>query len=259
MEIDLENSWEGMFENIIDVLPKIGVFLLILLVGWIIAKVLEKVTNAILERVGFDRAVERGGVGRSLERSRYDASDIVAKIVYLALILVTLVVAFNVFGPNPVTDLLSSVIAWLPRLLVAVVLIVIAAFIANMVRELLSATLSAMSFGGFLAMAAYAFIIGLGIIAALAQIGVATAVTLPILIFLLATVGGVIVVGVGGGMVRPMQSRWDRWLTGAEAEAKAATPLRAATTEQERMERDRMERERMERQTGTTLPPAAGM
>jgi hypothetical protein len=60
------------------------------------------------------------------------------------------------------------------------------------------------------------FVIALGVIAALNQIGVATAVTTPVLIAVLATVGGVIVVGMGGGMIRPMQRRWERWLDRAE-------------------------------------------
>jgi hypothetical protein len=62
------------------------------------------------------------------------------------------------------------------------------------------------------------FVLALGVIAALNQIGVATTVTAPVLIAVLATVGGVIVVGVGGGMVRPMQQRWERWLNRAEEE-----------------------------------------
>jgi hypothetical protein len=43
-------------------------FLIILLIGWLIAKAVRKGVNAILERVGFDRAV-RGGVGRALAQS----------------------------------------------------------------------------------------------------------------------------------------------------------------------------------------------
>jgi len=228
--MDLRDSWNEMWSSVINVLPKIGLFLLILLVGWLIAKVVAKATNAILERVGFDRAVERGGVRDALRQSRFDASDIVAKIVYFALILVTLVTAFNVFGDNAISDMLAAVIAWLPRLLVGIILVVLAAFLANLVRELLIATLSALSFGRILATAAYFFILGLGMIAALAQIGVATAVTAPILIFLLATIGGVIVVGVGGGLVRPMQARWERWLSRAETETSMARTRNAPTT-----------------------------
>ncbi|MET8837069.1 hypothetical protein ABZV78_24575, partial [Micromonospora sp. NPDC004540] len=72
------------------------------------------------------------------------------------------------------------------------------------------------------------FILGLGVIAALNQIGVATTVTTPVLIAVLATVAGILIVGVGGGLVRPMQGRWENWLTRAEQESQAiATHARA--------------------------------
>jgi len=76
-------------------------FLVILIVGWIVAKTLLKVVNGILEKVGFDNAVEKGGVKTALQRSHYDASDVVAKLAYYAVLLFTLQLAFGVFGPNP--------------------------------------------------------------------------------------------------------------------------------------------------------------
>ena len=50
-----------------------------------------------------------------------------------------------------------------------------------------------------------------GIIAALGKINIATTVTTPVLVTVLATIGGVIVVGFGGGLIKPAQQRWDGW------------------------------------------------
>ncbi|MBM0275954.1 mechanosensitive ion channel family protein [Micromonospora tarensis] len=201
-------------------LPKAVAFLAILVAGWLIAKAVLKIVEKILERVGFDRAVERGGVRRALSRSRYDASDIVAKLVYYAVLLFTLQLAFGIWGPNPISDLLGAVISWLPRAFVAIVIIVVAAAIASAVKDIISGALGGLSYGPVLATIASVFILGLGVIAALNQIGVATAVTTPVLIAVLATVGGILVVGVGGGLIRPMQSRWEGWLTRAEQESR---------------------------------------
>ncbi len=205
--------------NVLGFVPKLVAFLIILLIGWIVARVLQRVTNAVLERVGFDRAVERGGVGAALARSDYDASDIVAKVVYYAIWLIALQLAFGVFGPNPISDLLSQLVAWLPRLVVAIIVIVIASAIAKAVKDLITAALGGLSYGKLLANIASIFILGLGVIAALNQVGIATAVTTPVLVAVLATIAGILVVGVGGGLVRPMQQRWEQWLTAAEAEA----------------------------------------
>jgi ABC-type multidrug transport system fused ATPase/permease subunit len=199
--------------------PRLIGFLLILVVGIILARLIAKAIGKLLERVGFDRAVERGGVKRALERSKLDASDVVEKLVYYTLLLFVLQLAFSVFGPNPVSDLIERVIAFLPGLIVAIVIVVVAAAIAAVVKSVIESTLGGLSYGKVLAGIASAFILFLGITAALEQVGVATAITTPVLIAILATIGGVIVVGVGGGLVRPMQQRWESYLSKAEAEA----------------------------------------
>jgi hypothetical protein len=212
--VDWQGGVSDAWSNVATFVPKLLFFAVILVIGLLLANVLAKVTNGILERVGFDRAVERGGVKQALEKSKYDASDIVAKIVKYAIVLFTLVIAFNVFGPNPISNLLQDVIAFLPQLIVAIVIVVVAAAVARMV----SGVLGGLSYGNVIANIASVFILFLGIVAALNQVGVATTVTTPVLITVLATIGGVIVVGAGGGLVRPMQSRWERWLTSAERE-----------------------------------------
>jgi hypothetical protein len=216
--VNLTESFNDALRAVITFGPKLAVFLVILLIGWLIAKAVRKLVDVALERVGFDRAVERGGVKRALEQSKYDASGLIATLVYYAVLLITLQFAFGVFGPNPVSDLLAQIVGWLPRAIVAIVIVVVAAAVANALRELVGSALGGLSYGQLVARIVQVFILALGVIAALNQIGVATTVTTPVLIAVLATVGGVIVVGVGGGMVRPMQQRWERWLNRAEEE-----------------------------------------
>lgn len=215
----MRNALDNALSTVAVFLPKLIAFLLILIIGLLVAKVIAKAINAVLERVGFDRAVERGGVKRALESSKYDASDIVGKLVYYALVLFVLQMAFGVFGPNPISDLLTRVITFLPALVVAIVIVIIAAAIAAAVKTLIEGTLGGLSYGKALANIASIFILFLGIIAALNQVGIATTVTTPVLVAILATIGGVIVVGVGGGLIKPMQQRWEGYLLTAEAEA----------------------------------------
>jgi mechanosensitive ion channel-like protein len=216
--VNITESFNDALRAVITFLPKFAVFLVILLIGWLIAKALRKLVDVALERVGFDRAVERGGVKRALAQSRYDASGLIATLVYYAVLLITLQFAFGVFGPNPVSDLLADIVGWLPRAIVAIVIVVVAAAVANALRDLIGGALGGLAYGQLVARIVQVFIIALGVIAALNQIGVATAVTTPVLVAVLATVGGVIVVGVGGGLIRPMQQRWARWLDRAENE-----------------------------------------
>src|SRR2546421_1331351 len=217
----MSGALHDMVRAVVLFLPKAAAFVAILVVGWLVARVLRTVVDKILERIGFDRAVERGGIRAALARSRYDASDLVARLVYYAILVFTLQLAFGLWGPNPVSDLIKGVVAWLPKAFVAILIVVVAAAIASAVRDIVGSALSGLSYGRFLAAVAAWFIIGLGVIAALNQVGVATTVTTPILIAVLATIAGILVVGVGGGLVRPMQARWEGWLDRAAQESQA--------------------------------------
>jgi len=214
----MQDALRNALTSIAEFVPKLVAFLLILLIGLFVAKLIAKAIGKVLEKVGFNRAVERAGAKKALEKSTFDASDIVGKLVYYTLTLFVLQLAFGVFGPNPISALITSVIAFLPKVIVAII-IVVASAIAAAVKTLIQGALGGLSYGTALANIAAVFILGLGVIAALNQVDVATTVTTPVLIAVLATVAGVIIVGAGGGLIKPMQTRWESYLSTAEAEA----------------------------------------
>ena len=211
-KIDYASGVNSAWSTIATFVPKFVMFLLILLIGYIIAKVLAKVTNGVLEKVGFDKAVERGGVARALEKSKYDASDILSKLVFYTIMLFVLSTAFGVFGPNPISGYLQAVIGYLPKVFVAIVIVVIASAIAAGAKTLIEGSLGGLSYGKFLANAASVLILAFGIIAALDQLQIAQNVVNGILYATLAAVVGVVVVAVGGGGIKPMQARWESTL-----------------------------------------------
>jgi hypothetical protein len=219
MKDDIEAGLRDGFSTIAEFLPKLILFVIILVVGILVAKAIAKALNAVVARVWFHRPDERGGVRQALASSKMDASDIVAKLIYYTLLLFVLQLAFGVFGPNPISNLIEDVIRFIPSLIVAIIILVVASSIAAAVKSLIQNMLGGLSYGRTLANIASIFILFLGIVAALNQVGVATTVTTPVLIMILATIGGVIVVGVGGGLIRPMQQRWESYLTTAEREA----------------------------------------
>jgi hypothetical protein len=253
-QADIGDAVADMWRSVLLFIPRAIAFIVILVVGWLIARAVLKIVDAALERVGFDRWVERGGVKRALERTKYDASDILAKLAYYAVLLFTLQFAFGVWGPNAISDLIRGVVAWLPRAFVAIVIVVIAAAIANAVRDLITGALGGLSYGKILADLTAVFILALGVIAALNQVGIATTVTTPVLIAVLATVAGILIIGVGGGLVRPMQNRWDGWLNRIEQESRAVREQRqaqgAGRSDYERQMADRSAAERTQAMSG---------
>jgi hypothetical protein len=199
--------------------PKLVAFALILLIGYFIAKAIAKIIDRVLERVGFDNMVERGGVGRALERSRYDASDILGKLAFYVLFLFVLQLAFGVFGPNPVSDLIRGVVAYLPNVFVAIIIIVVGAAIAAAVKEILEAALGGLSYGRAMAMVASGAILVLAVFAALDQLEIAPSIVQGLYFAILAIVVGSSVVAIGGGGIRTMSRYWERAADRAELES----------------------------------------
>ncbi|WP_424556328.1 mechanosensitive ion channel family protein [Streptacidiphilus pinicola] len=174
--------------------------------------------DRFMRRLGSEKVAERAGIARTLQGSKYDMTGIIAKVVYYAILLMTLQLAFGVFGPNPISNMIAGIVNWLPKGLVAIVIVVVAMAIANAVRDIVGNALSNASYGPAVARIAWAVIVFLGAIAALGQAGIATAITGPLLIAALAAVVGTVIVGFGGSMINPMRSRWERWLGSAEQE-----------------------------------------
>ena len=205
-----------LWRTLATVAPKAALFAAILAVGWLVSRVIGRVVANLLLRAGFNRLVDKAGLDRVFRTGT--ASQLAGKLAYLAVLLVVLQLAFGVFGPNPVSSLITSVIAYLPRIAVALALVVIAGILAGHVRTLVYGVIGHLSYGRPLAQAASVFVIALGVIAALAQVGVAIAVTQPILVAALATAAGVVIVGVGGGLIKPAQQRWGRLLEATEVQ-----------------------------------------
>ena len=219
--VSFDRGIEDAWTTVITFVPKFVGFLVILLVGFFVAKAVSKILNKVLERVGFDRAVERGGVKRALERSRYDASDIVARVAFWAIFLFVLQMAFGVFGPNPISGLLSAVIAFLPKLFVAIVIVVIASAIAAAAKQVVEATLGGLSYGRMLANLASGAILVVGIFAALNQLQIAPTIVTGLFYALLAIVVGSAIVAIGGSGIGPLRERWERALARLDEEAPA--------------------------------------
>ena len=219
LALDLETPVRDGITTFMTFIPKLLGFLVILLVGYFVAKIIAKLVDKGLEKAGFDRAVERGGIKKAMAKSSYDASDIVAKLVFFAVFIPFLSAAVGTLGISALEQPLSAFIALIPKIIVAIVLVVIGAVIAGTVKSFITNALGGLSYGSVLANVASILIL-LGFVkSALDQVGIATTVTGPLLYTILGTVAGVIIIGAGGGLIKPMQGRWESMLNKAETES----------------------------------------
>lgn len=207
--IDYKTGVSNAFSNIATFVPKLVIFLLILVVGYLVAKAISKIVTKVLQKVGFDGLVERGGVKKALEKSQYDAAALLAKVVFYAIMLFVLSTAFGVFGQNPISDYLRSVINYLPLVFVALVIVVIGAAVAAAAKTLIEGSLGGLSYGKTLANTASTVIVALFVVAALNQLHIATNVVNALLYAVLVALVGIAIVAVGGGGIKTMSQRWE--------------------------------------------------
>src|SRR5215831_14360655 len=146
---DIGQQFADLLGTVVGIGVKVLIFLVIIGLGWFVASWLRKWIAKGLQRVGFDRVAERGGLQRML--GRYSASDLTARLVMYAFLLFVLQLAFGIFGPNPVSALIEDVIRWLPKLFAAVAIIVVTAAIAGWIKDLIKDGLGGLSYGAAVA------------------------------------------------------------------------------------------------------------
>lgn len=236
---------------IIAFIPALIGFLVVLGVGYLIAKGLEKLTDVILGRVGFNRLVERGGVKRWMARTQWEASDIIGRGVFWVAMIFVLQLAFSVFGPNAVSAILTGLIAYLPNVFAAAFIVIIAAAVAAVVRDMIDAATGALSYGKWIANGTAVAIMVVAGFAALSQLRIAPAIVNGLFYAVLAAVVGIAVVAVGGAGITPMREYWTRTLRRVEAEA---PNIRQGTREAPQRVKERAE-QRKEQVTTTVREP----
>jgi hypothetical protein len=158
-------------------IPRIIGFLVILVIGWFISGVLASAVAALLRAVRFNELAQRSGFSGFVNNMgvRTDASGLLANIAKWFVRLVVLVVAFDALGLPAVSAVLQQFLLWIPNLVVAVVVLVIAGLAANALGNLVRGSTAQAGLGNpdLLATIARVAVWGFGIVVAVNQIGVA--------------------------------------------------------------------------------------
>jgi hypothetical protein len=158
-------------------IPRVIGFIVILVIGWLIAGVLAAAVAALLRAVRFNDLAQRSGLAGFVHSMgvRKDTAGVLADIVKWFVRLIVLVVAFDALGLPAVSSILQQFLLWIPNLVVAVVILVIAGLAANALGDLVrgSAAQAGFSNPDLLATITRVAVWGFGIVVAVNQIGVA--------------------------------------------------------------------------------------
>ena len=163
---------------IFSAIPKIFGFLFIIIVGWLIASMLERGIAAVLRKVRFNELALRAGLSHFINMMGLanDASGMVGLLVKWLVRLVALVVAFDALGLPAVSDVVRQLLLWLPNVVVALVILVIgglaARALSNIVRG--AAGEAGLTNAHFLSKVASVVVWAFAVVVAIHQIGIAT-------------------------------------------------------------------------------------
>lgn len=129
-------------------LPRLLAFILIVLVGWIVSSLLARGVATVLRAIKFNDVMARIGVGGFLGRMRtgQDASALVAGAVKWVIRFIVLLVAFDALGLPAISEVLRQFLVWLPNLVVAIVVLVLAGIGARALGDLVRGTTSEAGF-----------------------------------------------------------------------------------------------------------------
>ena len=116
-------------------LPRLAVAIVVVVAGWLIAKAVRFAVVKALRALNFHVLTERAGVDGILQQggSETDSTDVFGLVLHWVVILAALIIAFNGLGLTQVTDLLTRVLLFLPKLLLGLLVIIIGSYFARFV------------------------------------------------------------------------------------------------------------------------------
>ncbi len=177
--VSIVNALNDAVKLILTFIPRLVGFLVILLVGWLIATLVSKALTLLLRKVGFDRMSERIGLTRFEGRMgvHMDSAGILGKIVFWFILLIFLVPAADALGVPAVSNILNELVAYIPNVFVAILVLFLGALAGTVVADLVRGTTASAKIGNpnlFANIARFA-ILGFAVLIALEQLQIAPA------------------------------------------------------------------------------------
>jgi mechanosensitive ion channel-like protein len=153
-DIDLGASVQRALDDIGAFLPQLLAALAILIVGYIVAKVLGRLVARVLNRVGFDRVLHGSPGGSTIERVLSRPSDLLGTFTFWAVFLAAIGIAVDVLGIAALSNAVAAVWAYLPNVLAAVLIFIVAGAIAAAISTLARRTMGDTALGRIVGTAA---------------------------------------------------------------------------------------------------------
>ncbi|MDI6883297.1 MAG: hypothetical protein QMC93_02375 [Patescibacteria group bacterium] len=141
----LQTVWQGFLLFLPNLIGAIIVFL----VGWFVSVGIGKLVVEILQRLKVDRVFERTGWKEALEKAelKVNVSEFIGAIFKWILVIIFLLVSVEILGLTQFADFLKKIVSWLPNLIVATAIFLVAVILADIIEKIIRAGVKKMEIG----------------------------------------------------------------------------------------------------------------
>ncbi|CEG25346.1 mechanosensitive ion channel [Bacillus sp. B-jedd] len=164
----------NMLNDVLTMIPNIVVAIVMILAGIWIGRWVNRFVTELLDRAGFNGFLKGIGIGKGTAAT-LSLSKIVGTIAQVLIVLLFTVEALNLVGLDFLVTLATGVIAYLPNVLAAIIILMVGLWIGNFIKKLLASMLQGPHFGLLSSVAKYA-VIAISVFMALDQLGVAASI-----------------------------------------------------------------------------------
>ncbi|HZY09894.1 MAG TPA: hypothetical protein VFF29_01965 [Bacteroidota bacterium] len=131
-------------------LPQLLASFLLLILGWLVAKLLRKGTIKLLKFLRFDDLAERSGIEDFLLQGgvRYTAVTILANLIYWFIVLTVFLAVLNSLGLQSATELFNKIILYIPQVIAAILILMFGTLFSKFIRGIVFTYLSNIGISG---------------------------------------------------------------------------------------------------------------
>lgn len=140
----IQNAFSNMVTNAINYMPRLITALLILLAGWLLAKLIATLAQRLGEKLRLEDLLERTGIRAGLEKAQINrtGTQLLGALLYWIIFLNFILIALESLGLNAAVEPLRDLIAFLPRLLAAFATLTAGVLLAQFLGKAAQAAMS---------------------------------------------------------------------------------------------------------------------
>jgi len=170
----ISDSIDRGFNVFFEWIPRLAGALIVLIIGYLVAKLVAKLLSRVLQRAGLDRTLFAGQGGNFVQRVTDSPSGLIGRIAFWAIVLGAISLAASVLGIAALTGFVAAIWAYLPNVVAALAIFLVAGAISAAVAGLVGRTMGDTPLGKILATAVPVMVMAIAVFMILEQLKIAT-------------------------------------------------------------------------------------